>query len=486
MVPIRNVQGLRRHWFLLWLKITIFLHFLPWLVRPRAQAGGGGPASATPRRRLSPRRFVMFLRRLLLFLSKLDHNKFVKIGSATRMDLYVPSFPSEAFYAGCEKFLHFDDPMPCVTVLVSVTSACRFSCPHCYQRRDHGRDIALETLVPVVRRLQERGMAFFNIEGGEPFLVYDRLKAVCAAIDRRSEVWVNSTGDGMTLERLRELKQLNLTAIIFSLHTAEPARLNQFMGSDKAWEMLARGIELCHQADVPVAFNSCLGRDQFYDGEFERVMERAKQFHGCLVQLIKPKPAGAWLEGADEVLKKQSPSEVGTARRAVRGRLGEATLPKPDLRPWPGTGPAPFGQQDLERVTSLVRRYNHDPAYAAYPAISAQILVEDRTRFGCTAGGTDRFYLNAKGDVQPCEFLNISFGNIAEEDFDAIYARMRRAFTPAGETWLCEACAAAISHAGKTQKTATLPLSKELSGQICGQWDRGKPTRLYERMEELR
>ena len=25
--------------------------------------------------------------------------------------------------------------------------------------------------------------------------------------------------------------------------------------------------------------------------------------------------------------------EVGTARRAVRGRLGEATLPKSDLRP---------------------------------------------------------------------------------------------------------------------------------------------------------
>jgi hypothetical protein len=36
---------------------------------------------------------------------------------------------------------------------------------------------------------------------------------------------------------------------------------------------------------------------------------------------------------ANQVLKKQSPSEVETARRAVRGRLGEATLPKPDLRP---------------------------------------------------------------------------------------------------------------------------------------------------------
>jgi len=33
--------------------------------------------------------------------------------------------------------------------------------------------------------------------------------------------------------------------------------------------------------------------------------------------------------GAIRILKRQFPSEVGTARRAVRGRLGEATLPKP-------------------------------------------------------------------------------------------------------------------------------------------------------------
>jgi hypothetical protein len=37
--------------------------------------------------------------------------------------------------------------------------------------------------------------------------------------------------------------------------------------------------------------------------------------------------------GANQVLTMIPNSEVGTARRAVRGRLGEATLPKADLRP---------------------------------------------------------------------------------------------------------------------------------------------------------
>jgi MoaA/NifB/PqqE/SkfB family radical SAM enzyme len=429
MLAIRNVQGWARWCFLLRLKATIVWHFLPTLFTGA----------------LSPRRFVLFLRRMLLFLSKLDHNKFVEIGAATRLDLYVPGFPSPAFYQGCRKFLTFGQPLPGVTALISVSSACRFSCPHCYQRHDRGKDGHLDTLVEVVRRLQEKGVVFFNIEGGEPFLVYERLRRVCAAIDCRAEVWINSTGDGMTLARLEELKSLNLTAVMFSLHTADPARLNAFMGSDKAWEMLTRGVELCHQAGVAVAFNSCILRDGFYNGEFERIMERAKEFKACLIQVIKPKAAGAWLEGSDVA----------------------------------------FRDEDMARVTELVQRYNHHPAYSDYPAISAQLLVEDRTRFGCTAGGTDRFYINAKGDVQPCEFLNISFGNIHQEDFDIVYERMRQKFSTPGETWLCEACAPAIRQLMQKEATQVLPLNPELSRQVYAGWDRGRPTQLYVDLEKL-
>lgn len=435
-LTIRNIQGARRSWFLLWLKLRIFAHFLPCL--------WSAPGRALPR--LSPRRFQRFLQRLLLFLSKLGHNKFVRIGSTTRLDLYVPNFPSPAFYTACRKFLVFDGPLPCATVLLSLTSACRFACPHCYQRMDRGKDMPLEALLRVTRELQARGIAFFNLEGGEPFLVYDRLKAVCAAIDARSEVWVNSTGDGMTLERLQELKRSNLTAVMFSLHAAEPARLNAFMHSDRAWDTLEHGVALCHAAGVPVAFNTCLGREGFYDGEFERLMERAREFRACLVQLINPKPAGAWLEG----------------------------------------GPAPFSRADLDQVAASVRRYNHAPACAGYPSISAQTLEEDPACFGCTAGGTDRFYINAKGDVQPCEFLNLSFGNIVEEDFGLIYDRMRQVFAPPGQTWLCQAAAPKLRELVRAQGLRSLPLSKELSAQLYHHWDRGQPTPLYADLERLK
>jgi MoaA/NifB/PqqE/SkfB family radical SAM enzyme len=420
----KTITGIRRVLFLAQLHVTIFSHYLPALVSGR----------------LTPRRFVALLQRLLLFLSRLRHNKFIRFAGTTRLDLYVPSFPTRAFYTACDKFAVFDRRLPCVTALVSVTSACRFDCPHCYKKRDKGKDVAIDLLVPAVRTLQEQGIAFFNIEGGEPFLAYDRLKKICAAIDRRSEVWVNSTGDAMTPDRLRELKRLNLTAIMFSLHTADPATLNAFMRSETAWQTLVRGIAFCHETDVPVSFNTCIPKQDFFNGRFDAIMEKAREFGACLVQLIKPKPAGGRMD------------------------LGIET----------------YTDKETSHITGIVNRYNHDPRYSSYPPIAAQFIEESSRIFGCTAGGTDRFYINAKGDVQPCEFLNISFGNIAGEDFSAIYKRMRSRFDPPGQTWLCEAYAQKIAALAKD--AAVLPLDPETSKQVYETWDRGKETELYKKV----
>jgi MoaA/NifB/PqqE/SkfB family radical SAM enzyme len=407
--------------------LNVFFHFLPDFMTGR----------------MPSRHFIFFLKRLLYFLSKLKHNKFVRIGKKTRMDLYIPSFPSEAFYTACRKFTTYGGKLPDSTVLISVTSACRFNCAHCYQKKDLGKDMDIETLVRVVKKLQEMNVAFFNIEGGEPFLVYNRLKRVCEAIDERSEVWVNSTGDGMTPERLKELKALNLTAVMFSMHSPDPEPFNAFMGSDRAWDTMVNGVRLCHDADIPVAFNMCVLKEGFVNGTFERLMEKAKELNASIVQIIKPKPAGGWLEcGVEE-----------------------------------------FGEEGLRAVKTLAARYNHEKAFRSFPSISAQVIEEDGAMFGCTAGGTDRFYINAKGDLQPCEFLNISFGNISRDDFETIYEKMRSYFKNPGEQWLCEKYAPEVLRIYESEGLKSLPLDEPLSRRIYSGLDPGKATELYYTIE---
>jgi MoaA/NifB/PqqE/SkfB family radical SAM enzyme len=163
-----------------------------------------------------------------------------------------------------------------------------------------------------------------------------------------------------------------------------------------------------------------------------------------MVQVIKPKPAGGWLEG----------------------------------------GASPFTPEDVELVKEKVHRYNQHRDYRHVPAISAQILEEDRDMFGCTAGGTDRFYINAKGDVQPCEFLNISFGNIADEPFADIYQRMRAEFLEPGDCMLCEKYSGKIAGVYKALGLKSLPLDNTQSRAIYRNWHRGAPTPLYAIIEK--
>ncbi len=428
-MTVKNVMGINKSFFNLKVKIRAFFHFLPELLKGK----------------ISLRHFIAFLKRLLYFLGKMQHNKFVKIGKNTRVDLYCPGFPSKAFFTACRKFSVFEGKLPCTTVLISVTSACKYHCMHCYQKHDKGRDMGIENLVSCVKKLQDMGIAFFNIEGGEPFLVYDRLLKVCQAIDARSEIWVNSTGYGITFDRLSELKRHNVTAIMFSLHTHMPEELNKFMGDDKAWDTMKAAVEMCHKAGISVAFNSCLQVSDFYNGKFERIMEIAKGFNASIIQIIKPKPSGGLLE----------------------------------------VGIDPFTTEDVLHIRSLVDRYNLDEQYRDYPSISAQIIEEDKSQFGCTAGGTDRFYINAKGDVQPCEFLNISFGNIGEESFEDIYKRMRDCFGVPGECWLCEKYSNKVLELYKKYNLKSLPLSPEISREIYENWDRGNKTELYEKIERI-
>lgn len=428
MIKVKNIRGISRLLLLARVNFGISFHYIPYLLSGK----------------VSWKQFVLFLKRMTIFSKVLEENKFVKVNGKTRMGLFIPGYKSKPYFTACNKFLEFEGIMPAVQVLFSITSACGYACEHCYQRKDRGKDANIDDIIKAAKEMQELGVAYFIIEGGEPFLVYDRLKKLVAAIDDRSEIWVNTNGDGLTRNRLRELKSLGLTVLQFSMHYSNPEEYNRFLKSDKAWDTLVNAVNICKEEGVPIAFNVCLKKEAFYDGRFEQIMERAREFNGFYVQIIHPKLSGAWLESDME----------------------------------------PFGKDDFKRVKELTLKYNVNKGYSSYPAISAQIMEEDPNMFGCTAGGIDRFYVNAKGDVQPCEFFHVTFGNIANENIDSIYRRMRGYFYPSGQNWLCDHCSKDIARLYKKHNLNTLPLNEELSREVYSNMDKGSLTGFYAQLYE--
>ena len=85
-----------------------------------------------------------------------------------------------------------------------------------------------------------------------------------------------------------------------------------------------------------------------------------------------------------------------------------------------------FSENDREIVTQFFCDSNHHKKYREYPLVAYMNYFERPEHFGCLMGGMSQLYINSNGDVQPCVYLPVTFGNIMKEDFLAIYNKMRK------------------------------------------------------------
>ncbi|MFC1586904.1 radical SAM/SPASM domain-containing protein [Planctomycetota bacterium] len=389
----------------------------------------------------SPLAYFRFLRRALQLLFIFRHNKVVRVFNGYKLHLYLPAYPSSAFFYSIESKLLRTPPGP-TTVVFSMTKACSYKCPHCYQRKDKGSDIDEKILLATARNAQDAGVAMFDIEGGDPFLRFDRLLKLVQEIDKHSEIWVNTTGARLQAGMLEQLKNLGLFGLMVSIHSPDPEKHDAFTGIPGSFETACNALKLCRQMNLAAAFNTVLSEEELRAGGLEKLMNLARELDCDYVQLIHPKPAGIWL-----------------------GR-----------------------QEGMQRDTELIRKTRQQHVYYnsremhAYPSLAAQVFEEQESVLGCTAGAVDRFYINANGEVQPCEFLNISFGNVNDEEFNDILERMRNFFKVPGSDWLCCTQGEAIHELFQKHKLDQTPLPWEITRELVEHWERGSATPIYKRL----
>ncbi|HVN98224.1 MAG TPA: radical SAM protein [Syntrophorhabdaceae bacterium] len=389
----------------------------------------------------SLRAFCLFLLRSFRLLLAFRHHKAVRVEGGYKLDLYLPAFPSKAFFSALEGKVIRKPPSP-VTVVFSTTKACQYRCSHCYQRKDENADMDETLMVDTAKALQEMGVAMFDIEGGEPFLRYSRLLSLIKSLDERSELWVNTTGAGIKSGMLEELKKYGLFGLMISIHSPDPKNHDALTGVEGSFDLACKTVGQCRAVGLTAAINSVLSEEEVRIGGLDRLMFLARKLDADFVQLIHPKPAGMWLGH----------------------KQGMQTDP----------GLIAFIQQEHIRYNSH--------RYADYPSLSAQVFEESEKTFGCTSGGIDRFYVNASGEIQPCEFLNISFGNVRDEPLTTVFARMRSAYTEPCCDWLCVSQGENIYHLMERYETHVTPLPWTIVSKLVKEWHRGKPTPLYEKL----
>ena len=307
---------------------------------------------------------------------------------------------------------------------------------------DKGSDLEESKLIETLLKVRDKGVAMFDIEGGEPFLRFERLLNLIKVLDRRSEIWVNTTGSEVSEDKLLALKKNGLFGLMISIHSPDSQIHDAFTGIKGSFDVACNTIRLCKQLGLVAAINSVLSEDEIKEGKLDNLMKLSRDYQADFVQLIHPKPSGRWLNKKDHMQNEKS-----------------------------------FIYQ-IEQAHLL---YNSKDKLD-YPSLAAQVFEERIEGLGCTAGAVDRFYINAAGEVQPCEFLNISFGNVNEEDFEIIFNRMRFYFQEPCTNWLCCTQAENISNLMKKHNLESTPIPWKYTKELVDNWDRGSITKLYQKL----
>ena len=328
---------------------------------------------------------------------KLKLNKFVRNNNHFYFSLTLPHWPSKAFdhmvangglnitAAGTILKKQID------TVIIGITRKCSYECRHCYEHFNLGDvdTVPVKRLKEVINDLQQEGVSIITLSGGEPMMRYEGVLELLRAADHsRSDFHMHTSGYGVTPESAGELKRAGLLAAGVGLDDCDPDRNDRLRGTRGAHKQAVNAIRCFQEAGIFTYVNTCLTRELINSGELMKYFEMLRELNVGIVRWLEPKPCGGY------------------------GNGNPADLLDPEER---------------NIITEFYERANTLSDYADYPLISYEAYYEAPENLGCMMGGNSQLYIDTLGNVQPCVFLPVTFGNIMNEDFSKIFNRMKAA-----------------------------------------------------------
>lgn len=332
--------------------------------------------------------------RSLALLSLLRPYKYVAFEGGIFVDCFYPRFPGKVFdrlVGGLVRNLSSppEEWSPTTFALIlSITKRCVYRCEHCYAIHTLGqRDVLSRAdLLHIARELRRMGVGVIAWEGGEPLMRFDDLLHLLREMRDETEGLLATTAYGLTPDKARQLRDAGLVSAIISLDHYEPDKHNEFRRNKKAFDMAVRGVRLFRESGILPSVCICATREIVDEGGLYRYLELAREIGAAFIQILDATPSGSYL-GRDVTLTRAQ----------------------------------------LEEVKRFHLRVNTDPAFRDYPSISARAFLEDDRQWGCCAG-TALCYVDSSGNLQACDLLQISFGNVLEEGVETVYRRMKRCF----------------------------------------------------------
>lgn len=319
---------------------------------------------------------------------------------------------------------------------IAVTNTCPQHCAFCYNRDRTGTPLATAEILRVVDQLADAGVFWLGLTGGEPLVCEDLTRVVRHAA-QRCAVKLFTTGCTLLPRQAADLKRAGLFSVSVSLDHWDEAIHDRGRDYPGAFKAALAAIATFKSEGLDTGVSAVLSKEMVANGEVEPFLAFLETLEVDEIWLSETKPA-------------------------VRGWWDDALL---------------ITEAERRDLIALQDRYNR--RRGRHATLNYLAHFESAERFGCTAG-RKMVYVDAFGEVSPCVFVPVSFGNVRDGPLAGILERMRSVCRPGSECFISANYGALRDRAG-----GGLPIGAAAGEEIMRRVGHTPPGRFF-RMHESR
>jgi MoaA/NifB/PqqE/SkfB family radical SAM enzyme len=325
----------------------------------------------------------------LFLLGYFSKFKVKKVDKSYVLHSHLPPLNSAAYTKFVQKHLIEKVPGPS-HAQIGITNACPQKCPYCYNKHRSGTAMDKDIIISAIRELGAMGLTWLGLTGGEPLLNKDIVEIIDKT-DKDIAVKLFTTGSTLTRQRAIDLKSAGLRYVSVSLDSSNEEEHDIARGYKGAFNEALRAIRTFLDAGIHTGVSAVLSKDMMNK-------DRLTGFLGFLENLGVHE---AWLS---EI---KPSSEYFWDQRFI------------------------ISQDEIASLVKFQDEYNKKGK------ITFNYLghFENSRHFGCNAG-TKMVYIDAFGEMSPCVFTPMTFGNIRNSSVAALYGEMAKCFRPGRQCFI--------------------------------------------------
>jgi MoaA/NifB/PqqE/SkfB family radical SAM enzyme len=249
---------------------------------------------------------------------------------------------------------------------IALDYSCNFSCQHCSAEALKKRDLKPLNIQEYRRIAQEAitaGVLAFHFTGGEPLLRTDLLEIIKAFSPKSSLISIQTNGWKVDNQFLDQYREVGGDIVCVSVDSFDSEIHDNFRQKPGSWKKAIESVDMALGKGFQVLMSYTLTHDNIHNGDFDKMIKMSL-IKGTTLSLNLAVPAGKWKGNENYLLNKE----------------------------------------DRILLNKVLRKCPH---------VRTDFESNWKTK-GCPAF-KEKCYLTPYGEILPCPFIHITFGNIRKE-----------------------------------------------------------------------